>query len=148
MIKNCLPAVPTRCADAPLPIGPRRRRTWTGAGGRGVANVVLALLIAGAAQSYGQVSPGQGLGGSAEQADACSGIGPGADYAVCRGAGEPGQSKYNLLYVDDTRASEGADITRPCRKRGPSDRAVGRTADGPTAGGVRNRAMAAPAGIL
>ncbi len=119
MIKNCLPAVPTRRADAPSPIGSRLHRTWTGAGGRGVANMALALLIACAGQWYGLASPGQGLGGSAEQADACSGIAPDADSAVCRGASDPRESKYNLLYADDARSSESADNKCPFRNDGP-----------------------------
>lgn len=117
MIKNSLP-VPTRRADAPAPIGSRRHCTWTGAGGRGVANLALALLIACAGQSYGLASPGQGLGGSAGQEDACSGIASDADSAVCRGASDPGESKYNLLYADDAPASAGADAACPCRNDG------------------------------
>lgn len=145
MIKNCLSAVSTVGAGALFAVGSKWRRTWTGAGCRGVANVVMALLIAGAGQSYGQISPSLGL------RDACSGAGLGSNSAICRAESDSSQSKYNLLYADDAPASEGvqspgAEAARPCQNCGAggiSDRPAGRRQEGASGGGHHSEATGA-----
>lgn len=153
MTKRCIAAVSTSGAGAPFAVGSGGRREGTGAGGRGVANVVIALLMAGVGSSYGQDASGPRPSGSTGQPKACTGAGFGAGSAICAGAGDPGQSKYNLLYADDAPASEGApspgaDATRHggnCAAGGVSDRAAGR-GRGAEAGG--EAAQAWPASIL
>ncbi|WP_454739407.1 hypothetical protein [Cupriavidus necator] len=117
MIKHCLSAISIAGA---------------GARGRGVPNLVMALLIAGAAQSYAQILPAQGQGDTVAQPEACSGTGAGLQSAACRAASNPGQSKYNLLYADDLPAgkserSSGPVSANPCRSC-PTDAQSGRQA--------------------
>lgn len=69
----------------------------------------VALLIAGIGQAYAQHSRGLESQALRIQSDACTGVGLPTTPAVCRAAGEPASSKYNLLYADDAPADEGTD---------------------------------------
>ncbi|SOY44168.1 conserved exported hypothetical protein [Cupriavidus taiwanensis] len=108
MTKRCIAAASTSGAGAPFAVGPGGRREGTCAGGHGLANVVIALLIAGVGPSHGQVAAGPGASGATGQPKACAAAGLGAGSAICAGAADPGQSKYNLLYADDAPAGEGS----------------------------------------
>ncbi|UIF89720.1 hypothetical protein [Cupriavidus sp. UYPR2.512] len=124
MIKHCLSAV-----------------SIEGARGRGVPNLVMALLIAGAAQSYAQILPAHGQRDTAAQPQACSATGAGLQSAACRAASNPGQSKYNLLYADDvaddvpageserTSGPVSASPCRSCPTEAQSGRQAGRMPD-------------------
>ncbi len=80
-----------------------------------------ALLIAGIGQAYAQNSHGLESQALRNQSDACIGAGLPTTPAVCRAAGEPASSKYNLLYADDAPADQGADesaLPRQVRRAG------------------------------
>ena len=74
-----------------------------------------ALLIAGIGQAYAQHSRGLESQALRNQSDACIGVALSTTPAVCRAAGEPASSKYNLLYADDAPADEGMDESPPQR---------------------------------
>ncbi|SPK72732.1 conserved exported protein of unknown function [Cupriavidus taiwanensis] len=141
MTKRCIAAVSTSGAGAPFAVGRQGRREGTGAGGRGLANVVIALLIAGAGASYGQAASGLGASGTTGQPKACAAAGLGAGSAICAGAADPGQSKYNLLYADDAPAGEG--VPSPGVDAGSSG---GNGAAGGVSGRTAGRARAAGVG--
>lgn len=81
----------------------------------------VALLIAGIGQAYAQHSRGLESQALRIQSDACTGVGLPTTPAVCRAAGEPASSKYNLLYADDAPEDEGADDS-PLRRQARSAR--------------------------
>jgi len=133
MINHCLSAV-----------------SAAGARGRAVPNLVMALLIAGAAPSNAQILPAFGQRDTAVQPEACSDTGAGLQSAACRAAGNPGQSKYNLLYADDVPAgkserSSGPVSASPCRSC-PTDAQSGRQAGRTPESAARN-SRSEPAGI-
>ncbi|MGX6568637.1 hypothetical protein [Cupriavidus necator] len=116
----------------------------------------MALLIAGAAQSYAQNLPAHAQRDTAAQPEACSGTGAGLQSAACRAASNAGQSKYNLLYADDVPAgnserSTGPVSASPCRNcptDAQSGRQAGRMPDSAARNSRSESAGTAPASTL
>lgn len=99
----------------------------------------IALLVMAAVPAHAQHPPTPARPAALDP-PACTGAGLAATAAACRAADDPGRSKYNLLYADDS--PEAADTVPPARPA-PSDQPARRTSQDAPSAGLRGAAAGA-----
>ncbi|MBB3006664.1 hypothetical protein [Cupriavidus alkaliphilus] len=92
----------------------------------------IALLVMAAGQAHAQRPATPAQPAATDPRPACTGTGLAATAAACRAAEDPGRSKYNLLYADDS--PEAVDTVPPAEPARSEQPALHTSQDAPRAG--------------